>query len=203
MLQNLKRNWLAYSVLVGAALGLGFVYFGVLRTDDLPAWVQAYGSIGAILVAISISLSQQKHEAESSLISNQQAIEQKHHLALNYARSVFQIAYELQFLMIRISGQVKELKKPDFAQLEFGLNDLLSRLAKLDVGPVTNKLTLVFEMRQQLLRLHDFLARSIQINDDFYRIDQECSDVKESIEHLATMAKIELTAVEARILSPT
>ena len=200
MLQNLKRNWLAYAVLMGALIGGGCVYFGALKTDNLSAWVQAYGSIGAILVAISISFSQQKHEAESRLIANQQSIERQDQIALNCARSVFQIAYELQFLITRISEEIKQLRKPDFAQLEFGLNDLLSRMAKLDVGPVTNKLTLVFEMRQELLRLHDFLARSLKINDDFWRIDRECSEIKESIEHLATMAKIELGAVETRTL---
>lgn len=202
MLQNLKRNWLAYVVLVGALIGGGCVYFGALKTDNLSAWVQAYGSIGAILVAISISLSQQKHEAESRLLSNQQSVERRDQIALNYARSVFQIAYELQFLITRISKEIEELRKPDFAQLEFGLNDLLSRMAKLDVGPATNKLTLVFEMRQKLLRLHDFLVRSLQINDDFYRINQECCEIKESIEHLATMAQIELKTVEASLLTP-
>lgn len=199
MLENLKRNWLAYVVLIGAAIGGLGIYFGVLETENLSAWVQAYGSIGAILVAISISLSQQKHEAESRLISNQQSIEGRDQVALNYARGVFQIAYELQFLIIRISDEVKELRKPDFHQLEFGLNDLLARMGKLDVGPATNNLTLVFEMRQKLLLLHDFLIRSLKINDDFYRIDQECRTIKESIEHLANMAKIEHALVKARV----
>lgn len=199
MLENLKRNWLAYVVLIGAAIGGLGIYFGVLETENLSAWVQAYGSIGAILVAISISLSQQKHEAESRLISNQQSIEDRDQVALNYARGVFQIAYELQFLIIRISDEVKELRKPDFHQLEFGLNDLLARMGKLDVGPATNNLTLVFEMRQKLLLLHDFLIRSLKINDDFYRIDQECRTIKESIEHLANMAKIEHALVKARV----
>ena len=199
MLENLKRNWLAYVVLIGAAIGGLGIYFGVLETENLSAWVQAYGSIGAILVAISISLSQQKHEAESRLISNQQSLEGRDQVALNYARGVFQIAYELQFLIIRISDEVKELRKPDFHQLEFGLNDLLARMGKLDVGPATNNLTLVFEMRQKLLLLHDFLIRSLKINDDFYRIDQECRTIKESIEHLANMAKIEHALVKARV----
>ena len=199
MLENLKRNWLAYVVLIGAVIGGLGIYFGVLETENLSAWVQAYGSIGAILVAISISLSQQKHEAESRLISNQQSIEGRDQVALNYARGVFQIAYELQFLIIRISDEVKELRKPDFHQLEFGLNDLLARMGKLDVGPATNNLTLVFEMRQKLLLLHDFLIRSLKINDDFYRIDQECRTIKESIEHLANMAKIEHALVKARV----
>lgn len=199
MLENLKRNWLAYVVLIGAAIGGLGIYFGVLETENLSAWVQAYGSIGAILVAISISLSQQKHEAESRLISNQQSIEGRDQVALNYARGVFQIAYELQFLIIRISDEVKELRRPDFHQLEFGLNDLLARMGKLDVGPATNNLTLVFEMRQKLLLLHDFLIRSLKINDDFYRIDQECRTIKESIEHLANMAKIEHALVKARV----
>lgn len=200
MLQNLKRNWLAYAVLIGALIGGGCVYFGVFKTDNLSAWVQAYGSIGAILVAISISLSQQKHEAESRLISNQQSIERRDQTALNYARSVFQIAYELQFMINRISEEIDELRKPDFSPLEFGLNDLLSRMAKLDVGPVTNKLTLVFEMRQQLLRLHDFLIRSLKIDSDFLRINREFSEIKERTEDLALMAKIELGVVEARII---
>ena len=118
---------------------------------------------------------------------------------MNYARSVFQMTYELQFLVSRIWEEIEELRKPEFSQLEFCLNDLLSRLAKLDVGPVTNRLTLVFEMRQQLLLLHDFLIRSLQLDGDFLRINRECSAIKERIEHLATMAKIELGAVEARI----
>lgn len=199
MLRNLKRNWLAYAVLVGALVGGGCVYYGVFKSDDLPAWVQAYGSIGAILVAISISLSQQKHEAESRLVADRQSIERQDQIAVNYARSVFQMTYELQFLVTRIWEEIEELRKPEFSQLEFCLNDLLSRLAKLDVGPVTNRLTLVFEMRQQLLHLHDFLIRSLQLDGDFLRINRECSAIKERIEHLATMARIELGAVEARI----
>lgn len=199
MLQNLKRNWLAYAVLAGAFIGGACVYYGVFKSNDLPAWVQAYGSIGAILVAISISLSQQKHEAESRLIADQQSIERQDQIALNYARGVFQMSYELQFLVTRIWEEIEELRKPEFSQLEFCLNDLLARLAKLDVGPVTNKLTLVFEMRQQLLRLHDFLIRSLQCDSDFLRLNRECRAMKESVEHLTTMAKIELGAVEERI----
>ncbi|MER0040573.1 hypothetical protein [Pseudomonas sp. MGal98] len=58
--------WAVWVFLALGALGLGMqVVVAAVGMDDAPAWVQALGSVGAILVAIWVSNAQARRDAKS------------------------------------------------------------------------------------------------------------------------------------------
>lgn len=124
---------------------------------NAPAWVQALGSVGAILIAWFIGQQQLERERQRTQDERRRIrLERRHAIAQARraeAARVFYLANEFDFLNMRIEAARKDGEDLNTERWLYALQDLLSRLDyERSDG---SKMTLVFELRQELLKLID------------------------------------------------
>lgn len=93
---QLATIWVVWSFLSLGVLGLGLhvILASVGRLDDMAAWIQAVGSVGAIIAAVWVSSAQGQQQIE--LIRNQEAESLKKVVAVaKYVGKINQTAYGL------------------------------------------------------------------------------------------------------------
>ncbi|MCG9956097.1 hypothetical protein MID92_019160 [Pseudomonas aeruginosa] len=93
---KLATIWVVWTFLSLSFLGwsLHVILASVGRVNEMPAWVQAIGSIGAIVAAIWVVSAQSRHQIE--LLKKQEAEALKKVVAIaRYANNVNQVAIEV------------------------------------------------------------------------------------------------------------
>ncbi|WP_236211355.1 hypothetical protein [Metapseudomonas otitidis] len=132
-------------------------------SESAPAWVQGVGSVGAILLAWYLGRQQQEREdrrlrEERARSRIEQLIAQASSRRAEAAR-VFYLASEFSFLNMRIDSARRNGEDLSAKRWINVLEDLLVRLS-YEPGAESRGMTLIFELRQELLKLIDVLQAS-------------------------------------------
>jgi hypothetical protein len=142
-------------------------------TDSSAAWVQAVGSIAAIVAALWISQIQRRHD--SFIREKTDAADQRlRHIEaarreLALSSDVFFLMAEFDFLLERIESFIQANFKIELGRWDGNLRELLS-LIRYDVADTNEQRAFLrFELRQSILDLMGFLEapRTLKWNDAF------------------------------------
>ncbi|MTZ15077.1 hypothetical protein GNE00_15095 [Pseudomonas sp. JL972] len=177
------------------------IMLAVQNGEAGAAWVQAIGSVAAILAAWWLANGQAQREREHARREEARLrIERKYQrLASDAAECsrVFYLASEFSFLLMRISTAKSELQLRPVQRWSVPMHDLLGRLS-YTAGLAHAQSVMVFELRQELLKLMDTFQLDGTENW-LIRFVCDFENVRDRVAHIESAAQIAMNEAEVRL----